>query len=88
MEFRGRGRLFSYGLAASVTFIWSVTFVSTKYLLGWLEPGEILLYRVAVAFCFTASPSLTRFSSRSARGRCLARGCARSCVSPRRGCSA
>ena len=24
--------------------------------------------------CFTASPSLTRFSSRSARGRCLARG--------------
>ena len=50
MEFRGRGRLFSYGLAASVTFIWSVTFVSTKYLLGWLEPGEILLYRVAVAY--------------------------------------
>ena len=50
LEFRGRGRLFSYGLAASVTFIWSVTFVSTKYLLGWLEPGEILLYRVAVAY--------------------------------------
>ena len=50
MEVRGRGRLFSYGLAASVTFIWSVTFVSTKYLLGWLEPGEILLYRVAVAY--------------------------------------
>lgn len=50
VEFRGRGRLFSYGLAASVTFIWSVTFVSTKYLLGWLEPGEILLYRVAVAY--------------------------------------
>ena len=50
MEFRGRGRVFSYGLAASVTFIWSVTFVSTKYLLSWLEPGEILLYRVAVAY--------------------------------------
>ena len=50
MEFRGRGRLFSYGLAAAVTFIWGVTFVSTKYLLSYLEPGEILLYRVAVAY--------------------------------------
>ena len=39
-------------------------------------------------FCFTASPSPTRFSSRSARGRCLALGCARSCASPRRGYSA
>lgn len=38
--------------------------------------------------CFTASPSLMRFLLRSARGRCLARGCARSCASPRRGCSA
>ena len=55
MEFRGRGRLFSYGLAASVTFIWSVTFVSTKYLLGWLEPGEILALGCARSF---ASPRL------------------------------
>ena len=58
MEYRGRGRLFSYGLAAAVTFIWSVTFVSTKYLLTYLEPGEILLYRVALP---------TQFSSRRAR---------------------
>lgn len=55
MEFRGRGRLFSYGLAAAVTFIWSVTFVSTKYLLTYLEPGEILLYRVAVAYALFAA---------------------------------
>lgn len=57
MEFRGRGRLFSYGLAAAVTFIWSVTFVSTKYLLSWLEPGEILLYRVAVAYALFVAVS-------------------------------
>lgn len=48
--FRGRGKFFSYGLAAAVTFVWSVTFISTKYLLGYLGPGEILLYRVAVAY--------------------------------------
>ncbi|MDO5114502.1 MAG: DMT family transporter [Synergistaceae bacterium] len=48
--FGARGKLSGYGLAAAITFIWSVTFVSTKYLLGFLSPGEILLYRVAVAY--------------------------------------
>ena len=48
--FKGRGKLSSYMLAAAVTFIWSITFVATKYLLGYLSPGEILLYRVAVAY--------------------------------------
>ena len=57
MEYRGRGRLFSYGLAAAVTFIWSVTFVSTKYLLTYLEPGEILLYRVALAYAVFVAAS-------------------------------
>ncbi len=32
--FKGRGKLSSYMLAAAVTFIWSITFVATKYLLG------------------------------------------------------
>jgi len=48
--FKGRGKLSSYMLAAAVTFIWSITFVATKYLLSYLSPGEILLYRVAVAY--------------------------------------
>ena len=55
MEFRGRGRLFSYWLAAAIVFIWSVTFVSTKYLLGYLEPGEVLFYRVALAYALFAA---------------------------------
>ena len=47
--FEIRGKLPSYGLAAAVMFVWSITFVATKYLLSYLSPGEILLYRVAVA---------------------------------------
>lgn len=62
MEFRRRGRLFSYGLAAAIVFIWSVTFVSTKYLIGYLEPAEILFYRVAIAYALfvAASPRCER----------------------------
>ena len=40
------GKMMSYGLAAVVTMIWSITFVSTKFLLNYLSPAEILLYRV------------------------------------------
>ena len=50
MDFRKIGRPISYGLAASAVFIWSITFVSTKYLLGYLEPGEILFYRAVIAY--------------------------------------
>lgn len=50
MDFRKLGRPLSYALAAAAVFIWSVTFISTKYLLGYLEPGEILFYRVAIAY--------------------------------------
>ncbi len=44
------GKMMSYGLAAVVTMIWSITFVSTKFLLNYLSPAEILLYRVILAY--------------------------------------
>lgn len=39
-----------YALASVTVFIWGVTFVATKYLLGFLIPAEILFYRVLLAY--------------------------------------
>ncbi len=50
MEIRGRGWARSYGLAAAVTFILRLSFVATIYLLSFLDHGELLLYRGAVAY--------------------------------------
>ncbi|MDO4559636.1 MAG: DMT family transporter [bacterium] len=74
--FKIRGKLPSYGLAAAVTFIWSVTFVATKYLLGYLSPGEILLYRVAVAYTIfvAVSPRPLPMMSLKAEARIAAAG--------------
>ena len=65
--FKGRGKLSSYMLAAAVTFIWSITFVATKYLLGYLSPGEILLYRVAVAYVIFVAADPHRLPPRDIR---------------------
>lgn len=47
-----------YALALTTVFIWSVTFVATKHLLGFLMPAEILFYRVLLAYAvyFIADP--------------------------------
>ncbi|MEG1913053.1 MAG: DMT family transporter [Cloacibacillus sp.] len=52
----------SYWLAGFVILIWSITFVSTKFLLARLSPTEILFYRVMIALAlFTAvSPKRVR----------------------------
>lgn len=52
--------IFSYLLALLVIFIWSVTFVSTKILLEYLSPTEILFYRYVIAYLlfFAASPKI------------------------------
>ncbi|NLD06271.1 MAG: EamA family transporter, partial [Synergistaceae bacterium] len=42
--------ILSYSLALIVIFIWSITFVSTKILLGYLSPTEILFYRYVIAY--------------------------------------
>lgn len=38
-------------LAAIVVTVWGITFVSTKYLLGYFSPFEILFIRYFMAFC-------------------------------------
>ena len=48
MEFKGKAA--TYLAAMSVIVIWGVTFVSTKYLLVWLTPTEILLCRYVIAY--------------------------------------
>jgi drug/metabolite transporter (DMT)-like permease len=50
----------SYALAMFVIFIWSVTFVSTKILLKYLSPTEILFYRYVIAYFLfvAASPKM------------------------------
>ncbi len=55
-------RVASYWLAGFVILIWSITFVSTKFLLARLSPTEILFYRVIIALAlFTAvSPKPVR----------------------------
>ena len=52
--------LLSYSLALLVIFIWSVTFVSTKILLEYLSPTEILFYRYVTAYLlfFAANPKI------------------------------
>lgn len=45
-----KGRTLSYILALFVIFIWSITFVSTKVLLRYLSPTEILVYRYLIAY--------------------------------------
>lgn len=45
-----KNMILSYTLALFVIFIWSVTFVSTKTLLEYLSPTEILFYRYAIAY--------------------------------------
>jgi drug/metabolite transporter (DMT)-like permease len=52
--------LFSYSLALLVVFIWSITFVSTKILLDYISPTEILFYRYVIAYLifFAASPKI------------------------------
>ena len=55
-----KNMILSYTLALFVIFIWSVTFVSTKTLLEYLSPTEILFYRYAIAYFlfFAASPKI------------------------------
>lgn len=43
--------IFAVFLAACVVTIWGVTFVSTKYLLSYFSPFEILFIRYFMAFC-------------------------------------
>lgn len=52
--------ILSYSLALIVVFIWSVTFVSTKILLNYLSPTEILFYRYVIAYLLfvAASPKI------------------------------
>lgn len=40
----------SYIVAFIVVFIWSVTFISTKILLRYISPTEILIYRYVIAY--------------------------------------
>lgn len=40
----------SYIIAFAVIFIWSITFISTKILLEYISPTEILVYRYAIAY--------------------------------------
>lgn len=55
MQEAKESRAVTYWLAAIVLLVWSITFVSTKYLLGHLSPTEILLYRIVIALAlFTA----------------------------------
>lgn len=55
-----KNMMLSYALALSVVFIWSVTFVSTKILLEYLSPTEILFYRYVIAYLlfFAAGPKV------------------------------
>jgi drug/metabolite transporter (DMT)-like permease len=52
--------MISYILALFVVFVWSVTFVSTKILLEYLSPTEILFYRYVIAYLlfFAADPKI------------------------------
>jgi len=43
-------KYFTYSAALLVIFIWSITFVSTKILLRYLSPTEILVYRYVIAY--------------------------------------
>lgn len=55
-----KNMVLSYALAMFVIFIWSVTFVSTKILLKYLSPTEILFYRYVIAYFLfvAASPKM------------------------------
>ena len=54
-----------YAMVLLVTAIWSVTFVSTKVLLEYLSPTEILVYRYVIAYAvfMLISPKPVRLSS-------------------------
>ncbi|MEG1603044.1 MAG: DMT family transporter [Cloacibacillus sp.] len=54
-----------YWLAAAATIIWSITFVSTKLLLGHLSPTEILFYRIIIAYLifFAMYPRRIKFGT-------------------------
>ena len=45
-----KGKPLIYTMALFVVFVWSITFVSTKILLRWLSPTEILIYRYVIAY--------------------------------------
>ncbi len=45
-----KGKTLSYIVAFIVVFIWSITFVSTKILLRYISPTEILVYRYVIAY--------------------------------------
>ena len=57
-----KGNMTNYSMALFVVFVWSVTFISTKVLLRWLLPTEILIYRYVAAYLlfFAASPKIIR----------------------------
>ena len=44
------GAALSYAMAMAAVTVWSVTFISTKYLLKFLLPAEILFCRVVIAY--------------------------------------
>lgn len=60
LESSKNARAVSYGLAAAVIIFWSVTFVSTKTLLLYLTPTDILFCRVVIACALfvAAKPAL------------------------------
>lgn len=62
MGMKSKGNAVNYVMALFVVFVWSVTFISTKVLLRWLLPTEILIYRYVVAYLlfFAASPKIMK----------------------------
>ena len=57
-----KNMILNYALAIFTVFIWSATFVSTKILLEYLSPTEILFYRYVIAYLLfvAASPRVLR----------------------------
>ncbi|MCE5201226.1 MAG: DMT family transporter [Synergistaceae bacterium] len=69
MKFKGKNLV--YLTALFVIFIWSITFVSTKVLLRFLSPTEILVYRYIIAYLIFVVSDPKFIKPRSVREECI-----------------
>lgn len=69
MKFKGKKLV--YLTALFVIFIWSITFVSTKVLLRFLSPTEILVYRYIIAYLIFVVSDPKFIKPRSVREECI-----------------
>ena len=62
-----KGKFLTYTMAIAVTVIWSITFISTKVLLQYLSPTEVLFYRYVIAYVIFVAVSPKPIMPRSPR---------------------